>query len=174
MGFKISNYPKRCGWDNHNQPPIFLNRFCISALQRMSKHHEEFYTNVNNRNSLPPSDPYEPTLIREIQETANAQYPTFLSTLDILAAEDITISHEANQYHQNLSRKFPDSFPQAFHRIQLHGYITRALEDRRNTLEQRQIPTLHARTLLYRPQYDPGSMRILKRSWGRDQILGGG
>ena len=56
-------------------PPFFLTRFCISALIHMSKHHEEFYTNVSNMNSLPPLDPYDPTLIKEIQEAANAQYP---------------------------------------------------------------------------------------------------
>jgi hypothetical protein len=145
-------------------PPFFLTRFCISAIVHISKHHDAFYTNVTNRNSLPPLDPYEPALIREIQEAANAQYPDFLSALDILAAEDSTILHEATQYHQNLSRKFPDSFPQAFHRIQLHGYITRALEDRKITLEHRQISTPHARTLLYLPQYDPGTMKIPKRS----------
>ena len=72
--------------------------------------------------------------------------------------------HEASQHHQNLSQKFSYSFPQAFHRIQLHGYITRALEDMRNTLEQRHSSTPHARTLLYLPQFDPGSMRIPKRS----------
>ena len=154
-------------------PPFFLTRFCISALVHMNKHHEEFYTNVSNRASLPPIDPYEPALIKEIQETANAQYPEFLSALDILAAEDTTMLHEASQHHQNLSRKFSDSFPQAFQRITLHGYITRALEDRRNTLEQRQISTPHARTLLYLPQYDPGCMRISKRSWGQDLNLGG-
>ena len=145
-------------------PPFFLTRFCISALIHMSKHHEEFYTNVSNRNSLPPLDPYDPALVKEIQDEANSKYPEFLSAIDILAAEDTTMLHEASQYHQNLSRKFPDSFPQAFHRIQLHGYISRALEDRRTTLEQRLISTPHARTLLYLPQYDPGSMRIPKRS----------
>ena len=94
---------------------------------------------------------------------ANLQVPEFLSALDILAAEDTTILHEASQ-HQNLCKKFPDSFPQTFHRIQLNGYITRALDDRKQTLEQRQISTPHARTLLYLPQYDPANMRIFKRS----------
>ena len=86
-------------------PPFFLTKFCISALVHITKQHEWFYTNVSNMNSLPPLDPYEPALIREIQETANAQYPEFLSALDILAAEDTTILHEASQYHRNLSRK---------------------------------------------------------------------
>ena len=95
---------------------------------------------------------------------ANSQFPQFLSALDVLASEDTTLLHEANQHHQNLSQKFPDSFPQTFHRIQLHGYITRALEDRKHTLEQRQISTPHSRTLLYLPQLDPGTMKIPKRS----------
>ena len=145
-------------------PPFYLTRFCIAALTHMSKHHEEFYTNIDNRNSLPNLDPYEPEDIKEIQEMANANFPEFLSALDVLAGEDTTLFHEASQHHQNLSRKFSDSFPQTFHRIQLHGYITRTLEDRKNTLEQRQISTPHSRTLLYLPQYDPGSMRIPKRS----------
>ena len=145
-------------------PPFYLTRFCVSALTHINRHHEEFYTNLENRNSLPHLEPYEPKFIREIQETANTKFPEFLSALDVLAAEDTTLLHEANQHHQNLTRKFSDSFPQAFHRIQLNGYIIRALEDRKNTLEQRQISTPHARTLLYLPQYDPASMRIPKRS----------
>ena len=145
-------------------PPFYLTRFCVSALTHINRHHKEFYTNVENKNSLPHLDPYEPEVIREIQDTANTRFPEFLSALDVLAAEDTTLLHEANQHHQNLTRKFSDSFPQTFHRIQLHGYITRALDDRKNTLENRQISTPHSKTLLYLPQYDPGSMRIPKRS----------
>ena len=95
---------------------------------------------------------------------ANNQFLEFLSALDILAGEDTTLLHEATQQHQNQVRKFLDSFPPTFHRIQLHGYVTRALKDRKYTLEQRQISTPHARTLLYLPQYDLGSMKIAKRS----------
>lgn len=148
-------------------PPFYLTRFCISALTHIDKHHEEFYTNVKNRHSLPHLQPYEPETIREIQAMAESQFPQFLSALDVLASEDTTLLHEANQHHQNLSRKFPDSFPQTFHRIQLHGYITRALEDRKHTLEQRQISTPHSRTLLYLLQLDPGTMKIPKRSCGQ-------
>ena len=145
-------------------PPFYLTRFCLSALTHISKHHDEFYSNIQNHNSLPQLQPYEPETVREIQEMADANFPQFLSTLDILAGEDTTIFHEAIQHHQNLTRKFLDSFPPAFHRIQLHGYVTRALEDRKNTLEQRQISTPHSRTLLYLPQLDPASMKIAKRS----------
>ena len=145
-------------------PNFYLTRFCISALIHINRHHEEFYSNIETRKSLPQIEPYEAETITEIQGLANDQFPEFLSALDVLAQEDTTALHEATQQHQNLARKFPDSFPQAFHRIQLHGYITRALEDRKHTLEQRQISTPHARTLLYLPQYDPASMRMPKRS----------
>ena len=84
--------------------------------------------------------------------------------LDNLAGEDTILLHEASQQHQHLCKKFPDSFPQNFHQIQLNGYITKALEDRNHTLEQRIVSTPHSRTLLYLPQYDPGTMKIPKRS----------
>ena len=130
-------------------PTFYITRFCIAALTHINHHHEHFYTNIENRNSLPQVEPYDPEETRQIQEIADSQFPEFLSALDVLAGEDTAILHEAAAQHQNLVRKFPDSFPLAFHRIQLHGYITRALEDRRNTLEQRKISTPHARTLLY-------------------------
>jgi hypothetical protein len=145
-------------------PPFYLTRFCVSALTHINRHHKEFYTNLANRNCLPQIEPYDPELIKEIQQMANEQFPDFLSALDTLAGEDTELLREAIQQHQNLVRKFPESFPPAFYRIQLHGYIARALEDRKHTLEQRQISTPHARTLLYLPQYDPASMKITKRS----------
>ena len=117
---------------------------------------------MDNRKSLPQLEPYELDTINEIQELANQQFLEFLFALDILAEKDTTILHEATQQHQNLVRKFPDSFPTAFYRIQLHGYITMALDDRKHTLQQRAISTPHARALLYLPQYDPTSMRIPK------------
>ena len=95
---------------------------------------------------------------------ANSQFSNFLSTLDNLAGEDTTLLQETSQQHQNLCKKFPDSFPQNFHMIQLNGYIARALEDRKHTLEQRLVSTPHSCTLLYLPQYDPGTMKIPKRS----------
>lgn len=144
-------------------PNFYLSRFCISALNHIHKHHEAFYTNMENRKSPPQIELYEPEAIREIQEMTNSKFPDFLSALDTLAGEDTTLLHEASHQRQDLIRKFPDSFPQSFHRIQLNGYITRALEDRKRTLEQRTISTPHARTLLYLPQYDPGSMKIPKR-----------
>src|ERR1700737_2478037 len=58
-------------------PPFYLTRFCVAALTHINRHHEEFYTNVENRNSLPHLDPYEPELIREIQQTPNEQFPEF-------------------------------------------------------------------------------------------------
>ena len=119
---------------------------------------------MENRKSLPQIEPYDSQSIKEIQDLTTSKFPQFLAALDGLAQEDANLLHEANHQHHNLIRKFPDSFPQAFHRIQLQGYITRALEDRKNTLEQKQISTPHARTLLYLPQYDPGSMKIPKRS----------
>lgn len=125
-------------------------------------------------NSKPHLDPYEPEVITKIQEVANSQFPKFISALDILAAEDTPLLYKASQHHQNLSRKILDSFLQIFHRIQLHGYITRALEDKKNTLEQRQISTPHFRNMLYPPQYNHGSMRIPKQSQGQDLNLGGG
>ena len=84
-------------------PPFYLTRFCIAALTHMSKHHEEFYTNIDNMNSLPHLDPYEPEDINEIQEMANAQFPKFLAELDVLAGEETTLFHEASQHHHNLS-----------------------------------------------------------------------
>lgn len=125
-------------------PTFYLTRLCIAALTHINRHREEFYTNIENRNCLPHIEPYDPEVTREIQEMANNRFPEFLSTLDILAGEDTTLLHEATQQHQNLVRKFPYSFPPAFHRIQLHGYVARALEDRKYTLEQRQISTPHA------------------------------
>ena len=156
--------PKALAEVTSANPNFYLTRFCLTALTHIAKHHEEFYSNVDTRKSLPQIEPYETDTINEIQEIANQHFPDFLSSIDILAEEDTTIFHEATQQHQNLVRKFPDSFPTAFHRIQLHGYITRALDDRKHTLQQRTISTPHARTLLYLPQYDPASMRIPKRS----------
>ena len=101
-------------------PPFYLTRFCISALTHMSKHHDEFYTNIDNMNSLPHLNPYEAEVIREIQEIANSQFLEFLSKLDVLAIEDTTLLHDASEQHQNLSKKISDSFPQTFHQIQLH------------------------------------------------------
>ena len=154
--------------------PFYLTRFCISALTHINRHHEEFYSNMENRNSLPQLEPYDLEMVKEIQDMANSQFPEFLSALDNLAGEDTTLFHEASQQHQNLCKKFPYSFPQNFHRIQLNGYITRALEDRKHTLEQRIVSTPHSCTLLYLPQYDPGTMKIPKRSWGQDLNLGRG
>ena len=94
----------------------------------------------------------------------NSKFPLYLTVLDGLTTENTRLLHKASYQHHNLIIKFHDCYPQSFHRIQLQGYITRALEDRKNTLEQRQITTPHARTLLYLPQYDRGSMRIPKRS----------
>ena len=93
---------------------------------------------------------------------ANLQFPEFLSALDNLAGENTTMLHESSQHHQNLCKKFPNYFPETFHRIQLNGYITRALEDRKHTLEQGLISTPHSRTLLYLLQYDLGSMKIMR------------
>jgi hypothetical protein len=145
-------------------PNFYLTRFCISALSHIQRHHEEFYTNIENRNSLPQIEPYNLDLVKEIQEMADSNFPDFLSALDTLAGEDTSLLHQANHLHQNLVRKYHDSFPQSFHRIQLNGYITRALEDRKRTLEQRIVSTPNACTLLYLPQYDPGNMKIPKRS----------
>ena len=145
-------------------PNFYLTRFCVTALTHIAKHHEEFYNNIENRKSLPQIEPYDSEIIKEIQDLTNSKFSQFLTALDGLAQEDTRLLHEASHQHHNLIRKFPDSFPQAFHRIQLQGYFTRALEDRKNTLEQRQITTPHAQTLLYLPQYDPGSMKISKRS----------
>ena len=47
-------------------PPFYLTRFCISTLTHISKHHEEFYTNVKNKKSFLHLEPYEPEVIREI------------------------------------------------------------------------------------------------------------
>ena len=143
---------------------FYLTQLCAATLNHIDMHHEELYSDITNRNGLPSLQPYDPQQIKEIQQMADTQFPKFMSALDTLASEDATLLHEANQHHQNLSRNYPDSFPQTFHIIQLHGYITRALEDRKHTLEQRQISTPHSRTLLYLPQLDPGTMKIPKRS----------
>lgn len=65
----------------------------------------------------------------------NIELFEFLTALHTLAQEDTTQIHEAVQHHQNLIRKYPNSFPITFHKIQLHGYTTRALEDRIHTLD---------------------------------------
>ena len=114
-------------------PPFYLTRFCAAALNHIHKHHEYFYSNIDNRNGLPNIQPYEPHLIKEIQQMADTRFPEFMLALDMLATEDTTLLHEASQHHQDFSRNYPDSFPQTFYRIQLHGYITRALEDRKHT-----------------------------------------
>ena len=145
-------------------PNFYLTRFCIKTLTHISRHHEEFYNNIENRKSLPQIQPYEPEIIKDIQDLTNSKFPQLLTTLDGLAQEDTRLLHEVSHQHHNLIRKFLDFFPQAFHRIQLQGSIARALEDRKNTLEQRQIITPHARTLLYLPQYDLGTMKIPKIS----------
>ena len=122
-------------------PNFYLTRFCVTTLTHIARHHEEFYNNFENGKSLPKIQPYEPEIIKEIQDLTNSKFPQFLTALDGLATKDIRSLHEVSHQHHNLIRKFPDSFPQAFHRIQLQGYITRALEDRKTTLEQRQITT---------------------------------
>ena len=116
-------------------PPFYLTKFCAAALNHISRHHEDFYSNIENINGLPNLQPYEPQTIKKIQQMADTQFPEFMSALNTLASEDTTLLHEASQHHQNLSRIYLDSFPQTFHRIQLHGYIWKALEDRKHTLE---------------------------------------
>ena len=145
-------------------PSFYLTRFCVRALAHIDQHHIEFYSNIDNRNCLPQLEQYDLEAVKEIQNMALENFPEFLSALDELAQEETTLLHEATHHHQNLCRKYPDSFPISFQRIHLHAYITRALEERKHTLEQRQISTPHPRTLLYLPQYDPGSMKISKRS----------
>lgn len=145
-------------------PAFYATRFCTRALIHISQHHTQFYSNIANRNSLPQIEPYDINTTREVQEIVNQNFPEFLSAIDTLAQEDTTQLHEAALHHQNLMKKYPKSFSITFHKIQLHGYVTRALEERKYTLEQRQITTPHPRTLLYLPQYDPGSMKIAKRS----------
>lgn len=122
-------------------PSFYLTRFCVGALAHISQHHNDFYSNIDNRNSLPQLEQYDSETVNEIQNMAMENFPDFLSTLDELAQEETAQLHEATQHHQNLCRKYPDSFPITFQRIQLHGCITRALEERKHTLEQRQIST---------------------------------
>ena len=118
-------------------PAFYATRFCTSTLNHISQHHTQFYSNIKDRNSLPQVEPYDLETTREVQDIVNQNYPEFLSALDTLAQEDTTQLHEAALLHQNLMRKYPDSFPITFYKIQLHGYVTRALEDRKYTLEQR-------------------------------------
>ena len=91
---------------------------------------------MENKNSLPRLEPYDLKVQKDIQDMAISQFPHFLTALDNLAGEDTTLLHEVSQQHQNLCKKFLGSFPQNFHRIQLNGYITRALEDRKHTLRR--------------------------------------
>jgi hypothetical protein len=118
-------------------PNFYLTRFCVTTLHHIAKHHEEFYSNIENRKSLPQIEPYDSEIIKEIQDLTNSKFPQFLTALDGLTQDNTRLLHEVSHQHHNLIRKFPDVFSQSFHRIQLQGYITRALEDRRNTLEQR-------------------------------------
>ena len=76
-------------------------------------------------------------MTREVHKIVTHNFPKFLTALDTLATEDTTQLHETALHHQNLIRKYPESFPITFHKIQLHGYVTRALEDIKFTLEQR-------------------------------------
>lgn len=145
-------------------PSFYLTRFYTRALIHINQHHNDFYSNIENRNVLPQIDPYTSEEAKEIQDMATDNFPELLSALDELAQEESTQLHEVAQHHQNLIRKYHDSFPTTFQRIQLHGYVTRALEERKQTLKQRHISTPHARALLYLPQYDPCSMKISKRS----------
>lgn len=94
--------PKGLAEITSTNPNFYLTRFCISALNHINRHHEEFYTNIENRMSLPQLAPYQPETITEIQQLANEQFPYFLSALDVLAAEDTTALHKASQNHQNL------------------------------------------------------------------------
>lgn len=145
-------------------PSFYITRFCVGALAHISQHHNDFYSNTDNRNSLPQLEQYDPETVNQIQKMAIENSPDFLSAIDELAQEETTQLHEATQHHQTLCRKYPDSFPITFQCIQLQTYINRALEERKHTLEQKQISTPHTRTLLYLPQYDPTTMRIYKRS----------
>ena len=58
-------------------PPFYLTRFCISVLTHINKHHEEFYSNMENRNSLPQLEPYDLEVVKEIQDISNSQFPFF-------------------------------------------------------------------------------------------------
>ena len=113
---------------------FYATRFCIRALTHISQHHNLFYSNIENWSSLPQIEPYDLETTKELQEMVTQNYPEFLTSVDTLAQKDTTQLHELVQHHQNLICKYPDPFPITFHKIQLHGYITRALEDRRHTL----------------------------------------
>lgn len=93
--------PKGLAEITSTNPNFYLTRFCINALIHINKHHEEFYSNIENRKSLPQLEPYKQETINKIQGLANDQFPDFLSALDILAQEDTTPLHKANQQHQN-------------------------------------------------------------------------
>ena len=111
-------------------PVFYATRFCTWALIHIRQHHTQFYSNIGNWNSLPQIEPYDLDTTREVQEIVSQNFPEFLSALDTLAQEDTTQLHEAALHHQNLMKKYPDSFPITFHKLQLHGYVTRALEKR--------------------------------------------
>jgi hypothetical protein len=109
--------PKGLAEITSTNPNFYLTRFCISALTHIQRHHEEFYTNIENRNSLPQIEPYDLDLVKEIQEMADSNFPKFLSTLDTLVGKATSLLYQAIHLHQDLVRKYPDSFPQSFHRI---------------------------------------------------------
>lgn len=98
---------------------FYITRFCVTTLTHIARHHEEFYSDIENRKNLPQIEPYDPEIIKEIQDLTNLKFPQFLTALDGFATEDTRLLHEASHQHHDLIIKFPDSFSQSFHRIKL-------------------------------------------------------
>ena len=51
-------------------PSFYITQFCIGALAHMNQHHNEFYSNIENRSSLPQVEPYNLQEARELQDLA--------------------------------------------------------------------------------------------------------
>jgi hypothetical protein len=65
--------------------PFYFTSSCISTLTYINKHHKEFYSNMENKNSLLQLEPYDLEIVKEIQDMTNTQYPGFLSVINNLA-----------------------------------------------------------------------------------------
>ena len=39
---------------------FYITRFCVTTLTHIARHHEEFYSDIENRKNLPQIEPYDP------------------------------------------------------------------------------------------------------------------
>lgn len=92
-------------------PNFYLIRLCIVTFTLITNHHEQFYSHIENKKSLPHIEPYKFETIREIQEITNSRFPKKLLVQNLLAREDTTLLYKTSHKHQDLIKKIPDFFP---------------------------------------------------------------